>query len=156
MESWNYTGKFLENFETARRSLIANMFCFAVRGGEKTPVDVIEWVRSDAGIRFAAATYDRNAEIGAAMETLLEIIETNEAIEYARFVIYRESLPQAEKSKLKQESGIDYAKTYMQTQPPSEKQLKYLKTLGCQTIPQNKAEASRLIDRYVKQKAGAA
>lgn len=34
--------------------------------------------------------------------------------------------------------------------PPSEKQLKYLKSLGCLETPKTKAEATRLIDKYKK------
>ena len=154
IQNWNYDGNFLEAFEPKRRSLISNMFCNAVRRGKATTGEVIDFVRADALKRLdiSGCYYPGEAGVIKSLELLLSVLETSEAWKYAEFIIKRESLPSEQKAKLKRESGIDYAKAAMQEQSPTEKQLSYLKSLGCLTVPKTKLEAMELINKMLEQK----
>lgn len=143
---YDYEGSFLESWPSARRSLIVNQFCFAVRRGAKT-VDAALWaVAADAQNRFAEQ--GDGTEQGEAQRILLSVIDAEETRKFAEFILRRESLPYLEKQKLKEAAGHDYKLAWMKKTPPTEKQLKYLEALACHVIPQNRLEASELIDKY--------
>lgn len=143
---YDYDGPFLELWPTERRSVIVNQFCFAVRNGAKDVDAILKWVGIDAQKRFAE---DGNGtDRGEAQGLLLLAIDTDEARKFAEFIQWRESLPYSEKQKLKAESGQDYRLAWMQKNPPTEKQLKYLEALACHVIPANRLEASELIEKY--------
>lgn len=143
---YDYQGPFLELWPAARRSLIVNQFCYAVRGGAKDVDAILEAVGADAQKRFAE--HGDADERGESQRILLLAIETDEARSFATFILWRESLPYAAKQKLKEETGEDYKRAWMARNPPTEKQLKYLEALACHVIPANRLEASQLIDRH--------
>jgi hypothetical protein len=145
---YDYEGPFLELWPAARRSLIVNQFCFAVRAGAKDPYAVLEAVGADAQHRFQQEG-DAGPQ-GEAQRILLLAIDTDEAMNFARFILWRESLPYSEKQKLKAESAKDYQREWMKKNPPTEKQLKYLEALACHVIPANRLEASDLIEKFKK------
>lgn len=143
---YDYEGPFLELWPAARRSLIVNQFCFAVRRGAKDADAILGAVGADAQKRFAE--HGDAGEQGESQRVLLLAIETNEARNFAEFILWRESLPYSEKQRLKNEAGKDYQRAYMARNPPTQKQLKYLEALACHIIPANRLEASQLIDKY--------
>jgi len=69
-----------------------------------------------------------------------------EALEFAAEVIRRENLPEAERQKLKEERAAAGRRAWMETQPPSDAQLRYLKALGYEGEVRSKGHASGLID----------
>lgn len=152
MESWNYAGKFLEQFPRRLMGCIADEFCKAVRDGYKTP---------EAVITAIALKRERVGYQSQPLEALMAegVLTSEGAVEFAEFIIEREALPWEEKQRLKEasrlEKGGEYAKLHMATQPPTDKQLSYLRFLGCSEIPESKLEASELIDRYLKKKSAA-
>lgn len=143
---YDYEGSFLELWPTPRRSLIVNQFCFAVRSGAKTVAAVLWAVATAAQKRFAER--GDGDEQGESQRILLAVIDTEETYKFAEFILWRESLPYSEKQKLKEAAGHDYKLAWMKKTPPTEKQLKYLEALACHVIPQNRLEASQLIDKY--------
>jgi hypothetical protein len=130
---WDYEGEFLNNFEPRRRSLIANMFCNAVRDGAKTIDAVIAWVDDDASKRLKSMTLfgmcdAENESVVNSLRTLQELIALDsETTAFVEHILWRETL--------------------------TCKQIAYLKSLGCPTEPQTKFEASQLIEQWLKKKA---
>lgn len=142
--NWNYQGDFLKAWPARNRSLITNQFCEAIRTFNITDVDkLLHCVEIDAMKRL---TDNQQQE---AEQRLLEKLSTAEAREFAEHVLKRENLPYEERNRLKAESSRDYQRAYMAAQPATAKQLAYLKSLGCQTLPKDKLEASELIERHL-------
>lgn len=141
---YDYDGPFLEIWPAARRSLIVNQFCYAVREGAKNADAVLAAVNADAEKRIEAG-YETQLD---SQKVLLLSLGTVEARKFAEFILWRESLPYEEKQRLKDEAGHDYRMAWMEKKPATEKQLKYLEALACHVIPANMAEASQLIEKY--------
>lgn len=133
---------FLEAFEPLRRSLICNQFCYAVREGCKSPVEVVAWVKDDAHRRGGHQNTEQQ------MDLLLDVIETPEALRFAQYIIARENLPHEQKAKIQAATREEHKLRFMKSKPPTRKQLSYLEGLGCHVIPENMLEASQLIDKY--------
>ena len=152
--SFDYPGKFLEQFDKGRWSTVANWYCYAFRDGATTLDDLIQAVRKkcETVIRYHAnrPSYDQGQAFLS--DQLLDVLETDESYNFAEFIIARESLPEAERQRLKALRADEQRAAYMESQPPSEKQLLYLKGLGHaeDQMPTSKAEASKLIDGYLQ------
>lgn len=147
--TWEYEGEFLNQFPKDYRGAIGHMFCQRIREGARTPQEVIRNLRM--------LFQDGHTHWGRLSPAALALIRSNAlrtamAEEFAAFLIERESLPHEERQKLKRDfqirNGADFARQAMAEQPPTEKQLKYLKALGCKETPRSKLEASDLITRY--------
>jgi hypothetical protein len=136
---------FLEMFSDDSRNLITQQFCAAVRAGERTAEEVTRWVAMDCERRCQQAT-DEQKKLQIRMVNLLDTIE---ARNFASYIIWRESLSREDRQKLKAVQSQKYIKEKMSEQPPTEKQLKYLQGLGCQMKPENKQQASELIEQFL-------
>lgn len=136
---------FLESFPAERRSLIANQFHGAVREGASTVGDVIRGVKGDAIRRMM---FPANRERWNTQRQLISLLESEEARVYAQEVLDRESLPPEEKQRIKADRSDQYRREYLRAQSPTERQLCFLKSLGCEVMPANRLEASELIDRH--------
>lgn len=135
---------FLTNFPAKVRSLIANQFCYAVRSGHKQPDMVIRWVKADARKRLAKNPDQRDSQT-----LLLELLqEPTAALKFAAFIIHRESLPAEVREQQKEEQGKTFREQYMSSLPPTDKQLSYLRSLRCPTVPKTRLEASKLIEQF--------
>jgi len=154
LSSWNYDGKFLTRYPQNTQSTISNLFCHAVRDGMKTVFQVLGEVEYQA--RRRKGKHNQSYLTDEWLDVLIEHLSDEEAEDFAAFIIERENLTLDEKTKLKEQSGVQYQQQYMAEQPPTDKQLKYLKSLGCETVPETKLEASQLIDQYLKTKGKAA
>lgn len=131
---------FLDQWEPPRRALVANLFCHAVRDGAKSPDAVIE------GIRAAIRLRDAKEAARQGLVRLHAVLDTPSARDFAQRIIERESMPRAERQKEKAKRANIYQKEWMKNQPPTRKQLDYLRILGCDLIPRNRFEASEIID----------
>lgn len=140
---WDYEGTFLKFWPSSKRSLIANQFCNAVRDGCQTVDDVLCFVRADANKRLGYGRYRDETQL-----MLLELTGSDEARRFAEHIIWREGLPFDERERLKSGMGNEFRRIYMSENPPSAKQLAYLKFLGCPSIPSTMLEAGELIARY--------
>ncbi len=91
---------------------------------------------------------------------IIAVVETPEAENFARFILWRESLSHAERARLKDVSvaakGGVYAKQAMASLAPTEKQLALLRNKRCAVVPQTRLEASELIDGILNGKGKAA
>lgn len=147
IETWDYQGEWLNQFPQNTRSTIMNLFCYAVRDGCETDMEVLQRVEYQALRRRGRnnSSYLTDEWIGRLVEALLQ----EEAGDLANHILWRERLPQADRERLKAEAGKSHIAAYMSQQPPTEKQLKYLRSLGCKETPKSKQEASEWIDARV-------
>jgi hypothetical protein len=136
--------------------LLANIFCTVVRSGATTPEDVLAGVGNDV-LRRARwePEPDRKAHFQAVLTALIQ--DRAGALAYVHEVIAWESLPYADKQRLKAERATQYRQAYMATRPATEKQQAFLTPLGYQgPKPANRALASGLIDQILaRQRRGA-
>ncbi|MFN2510923.1 MAG: hypothetical protein ABR568_05695 [Pyrinomonadaceae bacterium] len=140
------TSSLLDRFPQERRSVIANRFFTATREceGAATVDDVLRQVKAAAILRMVIAKREEWSE----ERNLLSALETNAAREYAQEVLAREALPPEEKRRLKAERQEHFRREHMRALTPTEKQLSYLKSRGCKTVPANRFEASQLIEQH--------
>ena len=150
LSSWNYEGKFLQDYPKAGQGTITNWFCHAVRDGATTPAEVLS--RVEYTVKRKIPVSDSYSLSNDDLATLLEHLTDSEAEDFAAFIIEREALPDDVRERLKAASGATYQQAYMAGQPPTEKQISYLKKLGCAEVPTSKAHASQLIDACLRQK----
>lgn len=155
---WNYDGDFLKQFPQTHTGAVANAFCERFREGNRDVKSLLAAVRRWAvgqGSEFGRFTEEYLATQGYANGTrayrlLASVVDTEEAEKFAAFIIWRESLPWSEKQRLKQESRAEGRETFvrqaMADKEPTEKQLRYLKSLGVSTVPRTRLEASELIE----------
>lgn len=153
LSSWNYDGKFLLDYPKAGQGTITNWFCYAVRDGAKTPREVLAQV--EYTVRRKMPVDERYSLSNGDLERLLEHLLDPEAEDFAAFIIERESLPNDVRERLKAASGATYQQAYMAEQPPTEKQLSYLRSLGCQEVPTTKLQASQFIDQCLRNRRAA-
>lgn len=150
MESGNYLNQFSER----DRPTAANMF-YEVRrqwiGGTPTADDLVRAVCGRALTLFREG--DSRTEL---LEQIYHSLREPNAAEFARYVLWRESLPAEERAKLKRESGEAFKQKYLEAQQPTKKQLDLLCRLGAQDVPTNKHEASRMIDGLLAKRKRAA
>jgi hypothetical protein len=108
--SYDYSGRFLEQFEKSQRSTVANWYCYAYRVAPGTLDDLIEGMRQtclkkardyQAGTNWTPAWLDHMQEQDLLVTQLREVLETDESYNFAEFIIARENLPEAEKQRLK-------------------------------------------------------
>lgn len=135
--NYEYQGNFLDNFEVAQRSGIANWFYEAAREGAETPDAIVR--------RSISRVFD-----SPALRKLRDVVEADasQALEFAEHVLWRESLSPEEKERFKGESEKVYQHRWMSKQPPTKKQIAYLEASACHIIPANRLEASQLIEKY--------
>ena len=145
---WEYTGQFLEQFETKYRGTIGDQFCRIIRQGHKLPTQIIWVMQRNCENRMRSS--DDHSQFYEQLYFALS--QPNDAVEFVEFLLERENLSWEEKQKLKSEWQAENKNSWQKSQPPTEKQLNYLKALHCETIPENKFEASQLIEQCLKTK----
>lgn len=153
----------MDLFPQRERGTIAQRFYDAVRGGVRDADAVVAWVhawlRTDIARCRESSSSDwpgwaeRRAEQAERDEIWAEklLMHPAETRAFAQYVIEREQLPRAVREAEKQARSVEYARAYMAQQPPTDKQLAYLRKLGHRGEVGSKAEASELIDRHVRQ-----
>jgi hypothetical protein len=156
----------MDRFPQPERSTVANLFYTAVRAGLRDPVVVHsrvlhtlrhdieyqeQWIHSDGSLNPAWAR--ERIQQRQRWEALLYDYD-DDAIAFAQYVIEREQKPRAEREAEKAAHTEEYRRAYMAQQPPTEKQVAYLRRLGHHGPVGSKAEASALIDRLLQQDAG--
>lgn len=134
----------LDHFALSQRSGIANQFFSAYRSGAETPGAVLLSVKGDVLRRILTQEGDRLKT----QQLLLSLLESGEANAYAQQVVERECLSPAEKERLKSERQEHHRREYLKAQPATERQIGYLKSLGCLVGPANRWEASQMIEQH--------
>jgi len=134
---------FLSHFPPNQRATATNFLLEAIRAGCNEPNQVVG---------YALETACRRCHLEAA-QTFLSLFENNpEALlAGARWALWWESLSPEEKRRFREGRAEEAIERWMAEQPPTEKQLSYLASLGYRgPTPANRLEASRLIDELAK------
>jgi len=148
--------EWLEQWPKPRRSLISNLFHFAVREGETTPALVVRAVQVAVHHRLQYATPPLDA-CQTTLHAVWQALQSapQEAYVYAQSVLDWESLPRAERERHKQERGRHFQQEYMARMPVTPQQQAFLRTLGYTgEPPTNRLEASTLIDTLLSARKG--
>jgi len=134
---------FLSHFPLEQRSTANNFLLQAVRAGCNEPNQVVG---------YALETARRRRHLEAAHTLLLlSNLDPEALLAGARWALWWESLSPEEKRRFREERAEEAIARWMAEQPPTEKQLRYLTSLGYRgPEPANRLEASRLIDELVK------
>lgn len=148
-----YKGEYLKQFPQFKRGVVGNLFYASVRAGRWTPPEALYGVQCDLESDLRKPWL--SGESRELKEQVLGSLTQDDAYEYAAYVIERERASPEERSEFKAKRGEAHRQAYMETNPPTGKQIAYLKALGCPDEPQTRAEASRLIDEWLKKKRAA-
>jgi len=139
--------RFLNRFEPQRRSHVANSFLDPVRQGMTNATLIMSSVRNH--LMSSAKKCERSGDYDRVHRnrSIIDAIDTHpdEAIDYARWALSWERLPAQEKRRHK-------AERWMAEQPPTGKQVAYLRALGYTGEVHSKQHASELIDKLKKQR----
>ncbi len=134
---------FFSHFPHNQWATAANMLLEAVRAGCSEPHQVVGYAVEKARRRYWN-------EAACSLVELSEL-DPEALLAGARWALWWESLPPAEKHRFRAERAEEAKERWMAEQPPTEKQLAYLHSLGYRDLtPANRLEASRLIDKLVK------
>ncbi|PZA06098.1 MULTISPECIES: hypothetical protein [unclassified Meiothermus] len=134
---------FLAYFPAEQRSTGANLLLEAVRAGCSEPHQVV-------GFALERANRRHWSEAAHTLRLLAEL-DPEALLAGARWALWWEALPWAERQRLKAERATEALERHMQELPPTEKQLAYLHRLGHRgPVPISRLEASRLIDALLK------
>ena len=132
----------LAHYPEHQRSAIANLFLFAVRRGAGDPEAVLAAVLAE--LRGRLGTWGREDQaVRAQLATLMQ--HRADALDFAGWTIDWESLPREERERQKGERGDRHRRQWTDNQPPTEKQVGYLRSLGYTGEVRSKTHASQLI-----------
>lgn len=149
--------EFLDRFPQRNRSWVANLFLGAVRDGITDPYDVLAVVadRVQEDMRRSARwPSEWSTERIARGRRLLDALRTADARPYAVWCVEYDRLPRAARDALRAAEGHLHRTAWMAEQPPTERQMAYLRRLGYGgPDPASKLDASDLIDRLLRQAA---
>jgi hypothetical protein len=146
----------LAQWPVARRSLISNLFHYAVRDGARTPALVVHAVQSvlHRRLRYVTSLHNTTDETLHAVWQSLQVAPQG-AYAYAQSVLDWEALPRAERERQKQERGRHFQQQYMAQLPVTAQQHAFLRTLGhTGKPPANRAKASTLIEGLLSARKG--
>ena len=141
--------RLLERFEPRRRGHLMNLFLSPVRQGISNVEQIVDSVRAELQQQIARNRRYQNFSTVQRKQGYLTLLESHpeDAIDFARWAIWYESLPDEEKTARKAERGEFYRRQWMDTQPATEKQVSYLRHLGWTGEVKSKLQASELIER---------
>lgn len=137
--------EYLAQWPANERSGIMNQYLAVIReDGADTPDRLLRWLTTAVTKRIT------RGDDSPKQKRLLDSLTSEDAWYMAQYCLWWESLDYEEKQRIKRARGTDYAKQAMAGKPPTERQLKYLKALGCADIPISSAQASEWIDERVR------
>lgn len=143
----------LEHFPQPRRSAIANLFLNEVRrGAGETPEQVRVAVMMELTDRLRRAANYQWADEYTRVAEFIRILHAHEpaARQYAQWALDWESLPPEERERQKGERSAQHLSAAMDRQPPTEKQVGYLRKMGYDGPIDSKAHAAALIDIHTR------
>lgn len=142
--------RFLERFETNRRGFISNIFLRVTRQGVTNPNVIVSTVRRNLVDQSKRATYwNPDSNTIQRNDAILDVLNTHheEAVDFAKWAVEWESLSDSERQAIKAERGAYYKRQHMDSQPPTDKQVRYVRALGYDGTIESKLHASELIDK---------
>ena len=138
------TRDFLNHFDPRKRATVANLFLYAVRRGITEPHRMVSAVRHDLLVGAIRWGNHDGKERNEHIVTMIDA-SPDEAVDYAKWAVWWESLSVQEKRRMK-------AEKWMAQQQATEKQVKYLRALGYHGEIESKLQASEWIDKLLKER----
>jgi hypothetical protein len=140
---------FLNHVPTDRRSHITNLVLHAVRRGAKTPSAVLAAVEAEIATCQERARYWNNTDSLARYDEVAAIFAAHrtEALAFCAWGLAWERLTPEQKARHRAAKGETYRRAYMEQQPATEAQLRYLAHLGHTGEVTSMAQASALIEQ---------
>jgi len=154
----------MDLFPQEQRSTVAQYFYRAARHGTQTPDAIYYevlgqiWQRRSTALRDAEhpATWqpERARFEAATLGVLYAQIAAHpaEGKAFAAYVLWREALPPEARSREKSLRYVTARNAARESEPPTAKQVAYLRALGYTAEVETKAAASSLIDRLVRRR----
>lgn len=138
---------FLAFFPDHEKSHLTNIFLQAVRAGAADVDAVYVAVEVDLRERLRAAALHRDKDSHEKIDTYLYYFEhfPESACDFADWALAWERLTPAEKARERAAKAAPHVREHMAGQPPTERQLAYLRSLGWRGEVASKAHASELI-----------
>lgn len=133
---------FLDQFPQERKSTVTNKFLFTVRSGITEPNAVVSATR-----RRLSPQFDGD---------IIQKIDFDDigARSFANWAVEYEKQPYAERQAQKETKAEQYREEFMQTKPPSERQLAYLMALGYDGEPPESMKAASVLIEQKKRFRG--
>jgi len=142
---------FLSRFPEDMRSAVVVFFAMRVRKGHRTPEGLYLVALQEASRRARLSTLERDRiKYGLLSSVMLEHPEL--ALGFCRWVLEWEALPWQEKERIKEARAERYRREWMRQQPPTEKQLAYLRKLGWTGAVLSRQHASELIEKLARRR----
>lgn len=146
--------RLLEHFEPRRRGHLTNLFLYPVRQGISNVEQIVDSVRAELQQKIARNRRYYHFSTAERKQETLTLLESHsdEAIDFARWAVWYDSLSDEQRIARKAERGEFYRRQWMEGQPLTEKQVSYLRHLRWTGEVLSKAHASELIDNLLKQR----
>ncbi|CAI9302541.1 unnamed protein product [Lactuca saligna] len=140
---------FLKRFSSEERAYVSHLFHqWAKKAAFKEPKRLLNKVAFVIDERLSA----KKSAQKDVLRSLKSCLKTNEAFQYAENILQWLEIPADKRAYITREKQEHFQKlrieTAMDTSEPTSKQIAYLQSLGCTTIPTSRLHASRLIEQY--------
>ena len=111
---------------------MANLFLYPVRQGISNVEQIVDSVRAELQQQITRSRRYHNFSTVQRKAEYLTLLESypEDAMDFARWAVWSESLSEEEKTARKAEQGKLYRRQWMDTQPATDKQVSYLRHLG--------------------------
>lgn len=136
---------FLSLIETRRRSVVTNAFLNQVRNGITDPWKIVAGVCNDLREKINRAWSDETRERD---QRTYELITTHliDAARFASWAAAYEAQPAEVRAESRRTAQEEHVSRWLSNQPPSEKQLSYIRSLGYKGEVSSKLHASEIIN----------
>lgn len=140
---------FLRRFSVEDRSIVSHLFHqWAKKKAFQDPKRLLDKVSFVIDERLRQKR-NKNKDL---LNSLKSCLSCDEAFQYAQHVLRWEQIPADKRAHLMREKQEHFLKlkieNAMGSATPSDKQISYLKKLGCTTTPTSRLHASHLIEQY--------
>ncbi|XP_029128590.1 ATP-dependent DNA helicase SRS2-like protein At4g25120 isoform X2 [Cajanus cajan] len=145
----NNSNNFLRRFSVEDRSIVSHLFHqWAKKKAFQDPKRLLDKVSFVIDERLRQKN-NKNKDL---LKTLKSCLSCEEAFQYAQYVLRWEQIPADKRAHLMREKQEHFLKlkieNAMGSAIPTDKQISYLKKLGCTLTPTSRLHASHLIEQY--------
>ncbi len=144
----------LDHVPTGQRGPLSNRYRNVIRKGRaQTAVGVHGLVVAEVCEQLASAErWHPDSEYTLFLADLAALLcgHTDEGLAFAAYCLADEALPPEERRRRKAAQAAEAVRAHQDRQPPTEKQVAYLRRLGYTGAIDSKAHASSLIDIYTR------